>query len=156
MLGCCVRCGRPPSQIKGLIKQHIDSFNYFIEKEIEDIVMANQKVQSEVDSHFYLKYLDVKVGEPCTYGTSRRRDGETARVGKPCADTVVGGSKEVVVVFVEGGRSWRDGNVTGPSLWRRRGRRGDGETGRVGNVTGPYLWRRRGRPAIRGRDGARN
>ena len=80
-----LHCPPPPppgdeySQIKGLIKQHIDSFNYFIEKEIEDIVMANQKVQSEVDSHFYLKYLDVKVGEPCTYGTSRRRDGETAR-----------------------------------------------------------------------------
>ena len=51
--------GTVPPQIKGLIKQHIDSFNYFIGKEIEDIVMANQKVQSEVDSNFYLKYVDL-------------------------------------------------------------------------------------------------
>lgn len=33
-------------KIKGLVKQHIDSFNYFINVEIKKIVMANQKVTS--------------------------------------------------------------------------------------------------------------
>jgi hypothetical protein len=33
-------------KIKGLVKQHIDSFNYFINVEIKKIVMANQKVGS--------------------------------------------------------------------------------------------------------------
>eukprot|EP00035_Acanthoeca_spectabilis_P004176 m.99830 g.99830 ORF g.99830 m.99830 type:complete len:1167 (-) comp12472_c0_seq1:7267-10767(-) len=51
-------------KIKGLVKQHIDSFNYFINYEIKKIVMANQKVTADVDSTFYLKYLDVFVGEP--------------------------------------------------------------------------------------------
>lgn len=52
-------------KVKGLVKQHIDSFNYFVNVEIKKIVMANQKVTADVDSTFYLKYLDVYVGEPC-------------------------------------------------------------------------------------------
>ena len=33
-------------KVKGLVKQHIDSFNYFIEEEIKHIVKANEKVIS--------------------------------------------------------------------------------------------------------------
>jgi len=40
---------------KGLVKQHIDSFNYFIKEEIKKIVKANEKVYSDEDPHFYLK-----------------------------------------------------------------------------------------------------
>lgn len=52
------------TQVKGLVKQHIDSFNYFMNRDIKDIVMANQKVVSHADPMFYLKYLDVRVGSP--------------------------------------------------------------------------------------------
>ena len=51
-------------KIKGLVKQHIDSFNYFVEHEIKSIVKANEKVTSSADPMFYLKYLDVHVGTP--------------------------------------------------------------------------------------------
>lgn len=50
---------------KGLVRQHIDSFNYFINVEIKKIVKANEKVVWDAQgSTFYLKYLDIKVGTP--------------------------------------------------------------------------------------------
>ena len=48
--------------MKGLVKQHIDSFNFFVEVELKKIVQANQKVLSDVEPHFYLKYTDIYVG----------------------------------------------------------------------------------------------
>lgn len=51
-------------QIKGLVRQHIDSFNYFINVDIKKIVQANEKVLCDADPMFYLKYLDVRVGKP--------------------------------------------------------------------------------------------
>lgn len=51
-------------KVKGLVKQHIDSFNYFVEHEIKDIVKANKRVTSEVDPKFWLEYTDIRVGEP--------------------------------------------------------------------------------------------
>jgi len=51
-------------KIKGLVAPHIDSFNYFVRHEIKKIVAANATVVSDHDPNFYLKYLDVRVGEP--------------------------------------------------------------------------------------------
>lgn len=51
-------------KVKGLVKQHIDSFNYFINVEIKKIVEANEKVVCDADSLFYLKYTNVNVGTP--------------------------------------------------------------------------------------------
>lgn len=51
-------------QIKGLVKQHIDSFNYFINVEIKKIVQANEKVLCDSDPLFYVKYLNAYVGTP--------------------------------------------------------------------------------------------
>ncbi len=50
--------------VGGLVRQHIDSFNYFIETELREIVMANAKVVSAADPMFYLQYTDVRVGKP--------------------------------------------------------------------------------------------
>ena len=44
-------------KVKGLVKQHIDSFNFFVDVEIKKIVEANSKVLSDVEPHFYLKYV---------------------------------------------------------------------------------------------------
>lgn len=49
---------------KGLVRQHIDSYNYFIEEELKTIMEANNIVDSDIDHAFYLKYLDIRVGEP--------------------------------------------------------------------------------------------
>ncbi len=43
-------------EAKGLVKQHIDSYNYF--------VAANTKVTCDVDPAFYLRYTDVHIGSP--------------------------------------------------------------------------------------------
>jgi DNA-directed RNA polymerase III subunit RPC2 len=45
-------------KVKGLIKQHIDSFNFFIEVELKNIVRANRKVTSDVDQRFWLEYVE--------------------------------------------------------------------------------------------------
>ncbi|KAG6907719.1 DNA-directed RNA polymerase III subunit [Tephrocybe rancida] len=51
-------------KVKGLVKQHIDSFNYFVDVDIKNIVKANNKVTSDVDPRFWLKYTDINVGFP--------------------------------------------------------------------------------------------
>lgn len=43
-------------KIKGLVKQHIDSFNYFINVEIKKIVEASNMVTCDADPLFYIKY----------------------------------------------------------------------------------------------------
>ena len=48
--------------VKGLVKQHIISFNYLVDQDIKNIVISNQKITSIADPMFYLKYLDVRVG----------------------------------------------------------------------------------------------
>ena len=55
-------------KVKGLVKQHIDSFNYFIEVELKKIVQANRTVLSDVDPRFYLTYTDIYVGKPTRIG----------------------------------------------------------------------------------------
>ncbi|SLM39887.1 dna-directed rna polymerase iii subunit rpc2 [Lasallia pustulata] len=52
-------------KVKGLVKQHIDSFNFFVEVELKKIVKANQKILSDVVPGFYLLYTDIYVGKPC-------------------------------------------------------------------------------------------
>ncbi|KAN0065336.1 DNA-directed RNA polymerase III complex subunit Rpc2 [Thecaphora frezii] len=51
-------------QVKGLVKQHIDSYNYFVDVDLKNIIKANEKITSDIDPKFYLKYTDIVVGEP--------------------------------------------------------------------------------------------
>ncbi|KAF2454445.1 putative DNA-directed RNA polymerase III subunit RPC2 [Lineolata rhizophorae] len=51
-------------KVKGLVKQHIDSFNFFVDVELKNIVKANQMVYSDVDDKFWFKYTDIRVLEP--------------------------------------------------------------------------------------------
>ena len=48
------------------MRQHIDSFNYFVNVDIKQIVAArsNFEVRSEADPKFFLRYTDIYVGEP--------------------------------------------------------------------------------------------
>lgn len=46
------------------MKQHIDSFNYFVDVDIKNILKANNKVTSDVDPRFWLKYTDITIGLP--------------------------------------------------------------------------------------------
>jgi len=51
---------------RGLVKQHIDSFNYLINEDMRNIILAknNNLVLSDYDPSFYLKYKDIRVGKP--------------------------------------------------------------------------------------------
>ncbi|KAA8519298.1 hypothetical protein F0562_013554 [Nyssa sinensis] len=51
-------------KVRGLVKQHLDSFNYFVRTEIKKIVRANDLIISRVDQSIYLRYKDVWIGEP--------------------------------------------------------------------------------------------
>lgn len=42
-------------KIRGLVKQHIESFNYLITHEIKKIVKANERVTCDTDPNFYLR-----------------------------------------------------------------------------------------------------
>ncbi|KAG0679709.1 DNA-directed RNA polymerase III core subunit ret1 [Kluyveromyces marxianus] len=49
-------------KVKGLVKQHLDSFNYFVDVDLKKIIEANEVILSDVDPEFYLKYVDIRVG----------------------------------------------------------------------------------------------
>lgn len=51
-------------KVKGLVKQHIDSFNYLLEVELKQIVKTNRTILSDVDPKFYLHFTDICVGRP--------------------------------------------------------------------------------------------
>jgi DNA-directed RNA polymerase III subunit RPC2 len=53
-------------RIRGLMRQHIDSFNHFINVDIKQIVAAksNREVRSDADQKFFLQYTDIYAGEP--------------------------------------------------------------------------------------------
>lgn len=46
------------------MKQHIDSYNYLVNKEMKHILEANREVRCEADPHFFLEYTDIRVGAP--------------------------------------------------------------------------------------------
>ncbi|EJU00374.1 subunit of DNA dependent RNA-polymerase [Dacryopinax primogenitus] len=51
-------------KVKGLVKQHVDSFNYFVDVDLQQILRANNLVTSDVDPRFYIKYTHIAVGPP--------------------------------------------------------------------------------------------
>ena len=51
-------------KVKGLVKQHIDSFNYFIDIELKKILRANEWIRSDVNDRFWFRYTDIRVGRP--------------------------------------------------------------------------------------------
>ena len=51
-------------QTRGLVQQHLASYDYFVQHAMSDIVAANALVECEADKQFFLKYKAVRVGEP--------------------------------------------------------------------------------------------
>ncbi|KAJ5542410.1 hypothetical protein N7535_004830 [Penicillium sp. DV-2018c] len=51
-------------KVKGLVKQHIDSYNYFVEVQMKKIVESSSTIRSDVDHNFYIKFTDIYVGSP--------------------------------------------------------------------------------------------
>ncbi|OQV06506.1 RNA polymerase Rpb2, domain-containing protein [Cladophialophora immunda] len=52
-------------KVKGLVKQHVDSFNHFVDVELRKIINAEPIITSDIDPKFYIKYEDIYIGKPC-------------------------------------------------------------------------------------------
>ncbi|KAF2878319.1 hypothetical protein BDV95DRAFT_600982 [Massariosphaeria phaeospora] len=51
-------------KVKGLVKQHVDSYNHFVDVELKEIIKANRHVRSDIDPNFLLTYRDIRVEMP--------------------------------------------------------------------------------------------
>ncbi|KAL1363684.1 hypothetical protein AAHE18_03G165200 [Arachis hypogaea] len=51
-------------KIRGLVKQHLDSYNYFIETEMQKILDANNIIRMTKFPHIYIRFLKIRVGKP--------------------------------------------------------------------------------------------
>ncbi|KAI8822500.1 uncharacterized protein EV422DRAFT_613711 [Fimicolochytrium jonesii] len=89
-------------QTKGLIKQHVDSFNYFIETEMKQILLANAKVDSDVDPGFWLKFQDIKVKKPQAYDARKGVAYELAPHECRLRDVTYAGTITVDIEYVRG------------------------------------------------------
>ncbi|KAI0527193.1 hypothetical protein KFK09_002792 [Dendrobium nobile] len=54
-------------KVRGLVKQHIDSFNYFINNEIKKIMKTNDRIECPQDPSLYLRYTKISIGKPVEY-----------------------------------------------------------------------------------------
>jgi DNA-directed RNA polymerase III subunit RPC2 len=51
-------------KVKGLVKQHVDSYNHFVDVDLKKIIKANRFVRSEFDPKFLLEYTDIRILSP--------------------------------------------------------------------------------------------
>ncbi|KAG8857812.1 DNA-directed RNA polymerase III core subunit ret1 [Tulasnella sp. 330] len=51
-------------KVKGLVKQHLDSYNYFVDVDIKNILAANNLITTENDPNFYFRYTSIHVEHP--------------------------------------------------------------------------------------------
>lgn len=56
---------------KGIFKQHINSFNHFIDVEIKQIVLANSRIDSDVDPNFWLEFKDMRIKQPQAFDVQK-------------------------------------------------------------------------------------
>ena len=89
-------------QNKGLVKQHLESFNYFIETDIKKILVANAKIDSDVDPHFYLKFLDIRVKSPQAQDVQKGISYELTPQECRLRDITYGGTIIVDIEYVRG------------------------------------------------------
>jgi DNA-directed RNA polymerase III subunit RPC2 len=46
------------------VKQHLDSFNYFVETDLKAILAANSAIVSDINPSYFIRYTDITVGMP--------------------------------------------------------------------------------------------
>lgn len=60
---------------RGLVRQHLDSFNHLLQVELKEIVKANEYIYCDADPNWFVQYIDIRVGTPDieeSFGVSRR------------------------------------------------------------------------------------
>lgn len=71
-------------RVKGLIKQHTDSYDFFVDVELKKIVKANAFIHSGVDDKKWIRFTDIRVGKPCRVEDARQGWVETAVTPNEC------------------------------------------------------------------------
>lgn len=71
-------------RVKGLIKQHTDSYDFFIDVELKKIVKANALIVSETDDKKWIRFTDIRVGKPCRIEDARQGWVETSVTPNEC------------------------------------------------------------------------
>ena len=63
-------------RLRGLVKQHIDSFNYFLNVDMKQMVAANSLLTSDNPQHkdFFLRFTNIYVGKPMIEEDFRQRN----------------------------------------------------------------------------------
>jgi len=62
-------------KVRGLVKQHIDSYDYFIQHEIKKIVLSpDSSWNSDIDKRFFVRYKGIKVGSPQVFQDNTAKD----------------------------------------------------------------------------------
>ena len=51
-------------QARGLVKQHIESFDYFLSHELRSIMEANKEIRCEADPKWFFRYKRIYLGAP--------------------------------------------------------------------------------------------
>ncbi|KAJ3316651.1 DNA-directed RNA polymerase III core subunit ret1, partial [Blyttiomyces sp. JEL0837] len=98
-------------QTKGLVKQHIDSFNYFIETDLQKIVDANKMVTSDVDPHFWLDFKKIRVATPEAYDSSKGMSKGITPHECRLRDTTYAGTIFVDIEYTRNGQIIKKRNV---------------------------------------------
>ncbi|GMN19792.1 hypothetical protein TIFTF001_039892 [Ficus carica] len=90
-------------KVRGLVKQHLDSFNYFVNTDIKKIVRANNRIVSSVDPSIYLRFTDVRIGEPSVTmdGVSEKLNPQTCRL----SDLTYAAPIKVDIEYIHGSHS---------------------------------------------------
>ena len=71
-------------RVKGLVKQHVDSYDYFLDVELKKIVNANALIVSETDNKKWLRFTDIRVGRPTRVEDARQGHVETQVTPNEC------------------------------------------------------------------------
>ncbi|KAL6179145.1 hypothetical protein ACLB2K_050661 [Fragaria x ananassa] len=98
-------------KVRVVVREHLDSFNYFVNTGIKRIVRANDRTVSELDPRIYIKFLDVDIGE-----ASVTRDGVTDTIAPhTCrlSDMTYSAPVKVTVEYVEGAHDLTPGRKEG-------------------------------------------
>lgn len=51
-------------RVKGLVKQHLDSYNYFTDVVLKEIVRQNAFIASDTNKDKFIRFTDIRVGKP--------------------------------------------------------------------------------------------
>ncbi len=61
----------PPPQVRGLVRQHVESYDHFIEEELEQIIKANSMIRSEVRRPIWRQHSRHRAWAPASHACGR-------------------------------------------------------------------------------------